>query len=185
MSAANPGSGCPGARQPRPWWNMAWTFVAGAAAIAVSASAQTTFAPRLVWNASPSSPVGLYAVEAATDVRPGDLVVAWPPPASRRLAAVRHYLPLGVPLVKRVAAAGGDRVCGRDRHILINGRKVADRRARDPRGRPMPSWSGCRKLHGRELFLLSQGVSLAFDGRYFGVTRPSEVVGRARALWVR
>ena len=35
--------------------------------------------PRLVWNASASVPIGLYAVETIIDVQTGDLVVVtWP-----------------------------------------------------------------------------------------------------------
>jgi type IV secretory pathway protease TraF len=88
-----------------------------------------------------------------------------------------------VPLVKRAAAVAGDRVCARQRRIFINGKSVALRRARDPSGRPMPWWSGCARLQDGELFLLSAAGPLAFDGRYFGVTRASEVIGRARLLW--
>ena len=141
--------------------------------------------PLLVWNASPSSPVGLYAVKSVSGVRVGDVVVAWPPPAYRRMAAARSYLPFHVPLVKRVAAVAGDRVCARQERILINGRPVAVRRTRDRAGRPMPRWSGCRRLRPSELFLLSAAGPLAFDGRYFGVTGASELVGRARLLWPR
>jgi len=140
-------------------------------------------APRLVWNASPSSPLGLYALSPSARPRPGDTVVAWAPPAARRLAAARGYVPVGVPLVKRVAAATGDRICARGNRILVNGRIAALRRARDPSGRPMPSWSGCLTLRRGELFLLSPHSPLAFDGRYFGVTRAAQLVGRARLLW--
>jgi type IV secretory pathway protease TraF len=67
----------------------------------------------------------------------------------------------------------------------VNGRLAAVRRPRDPRGRIMPSWSGCRVLRSGELFLLSPGVADAFDGRYFGVTRKAELIGKARLLWAK
>src|SRR5690606_17529782 len=60
-------------------------------------------APRLIWNPSASVPIGLYWVDHAVPTR-GDLVLADLPPDARRLAADRSYLPVGVPLVKRVAA---------------------------------------------------------------------------------
>ncbi len=91
--------------------------------------------PLLVWNGSASSPIGLYAVGPATEVRRDHMVMAWPPDEARRLAAERHYLPGNVPLVKRVAAAGGDRVCAVGEAIFINGRLEALRRASDPSGR--------------------------------------------------
>jgi len=139
--------------------------------------------PLLLWNASPSSPVGLYILSSPAGLRVGDMAVAWPPPRARRIAAARSYLPLRVPLVKRVAAVAGDQVCAIGSRILIAGRAVALRRAGDPSGRPMPWWSGCRRLKPGEAFLLSPARPLAFDGRYFGVTHAREIVGKARLLW--
>jgi conjugative transfer signal peptidase TraF len=141
--------------------------------------------PILVWNASPSSTVGPYLLNMRAAPRVGDMVVAWAPADARRLAAARHYLPASVPLVKRVAAVAGERVCARRQKIYVGGRLVARRRSRDPSGRPLPWWSGCRRLGPGELFLLSSGRPDAFDGRYFGITRRFELVGTARLLWPR
>lgn len=138
--------------------------------------------PLLLWNASSSSAIGLYAVTSATGVRAGDTVIAWAPARDRRLAAIRRYVPYHVPLVKSVAAVAGDRVCGKRDRLLVNGRSRAVRRSSDPSGRPMPWWLGCRRLDRGEVLLLS-GDALAFDGRYFGPTSASELVGRARLLW--
>jgi conjugative transfer signal peptidase TraF len=159
-----------------------------AAALAVAAALGSLLwrtSPLLVWNASSSSRIGLYLVSSSASPGRGEMVVAWPPPAARRLAAVRGYLPDGVPLVKTVAGVGGDRVCAAGPRIFIDGRPAAIRRSSDALARPMPWWSGCRRLARHELFLLSPRAPLAFDGRYFGVTRASELVGRARLLWPR
>jgi conjugative transfer signal peptidase TraF len=142
-------------------------------------------APVLLWNASPSSPVGLYWVRDSRPLRIGDTAIAWPPPPARRLAARRYYLPYGVPLVKNVAAVGGTRVCAIGAAVFVNGRAAAVRRSRDRAGRRLPWWSGCHILGNGELFLLSPRVPEAFDGRYFGITRASEVIGEGRLLWPR
>ena len=138
----------------------------------------------LVWNASASAPVGLYRLRVDAPVRRRDMVIAWTPEPVRSLAARRHYLPANVPLVKRVAAVAGDRVCAIGKIISINGRRVATRRRSDAAGRPMPWWSGCRDLRHGEYFLLMDNP-LSFDGRYFGITRRQELVGRAVLLWAR
>ncbi len=139
-------------------------------------------APWLVWNASASAPVGLYRVLPGKPNR-GDLVLVRTPDSVRQLAAERGYLPQTVPLVKRVAAAGGDLICAADNVISINGRVVAERLARDRLGRPLPAWSGCHLLSGDEAFLLMEGVSDSFDGRYFGSVPTAAIIGRLAPLW--
>jgi conjugative transfer signal peptidase TraF len=138
--------------------------------------------PRLVWNASASAPRGLYMVSPETPVLRGDMVIAWAPESARVLAARRRYLPLNVPLVKRVAAVRGDRVCAIGAVITIGNRPVAFRRTRDAAGRSMPWWRGCLTLRSGEVLLLTDAPA-SFDGRYFGPTSSRELVGRATPLW--
>ena len=154
---------------------------AGVTFLGVSALARP--APWLVWNASASAPLGLYAVVHGPAVARGDLVLAEPPDAARQLAAERGYLPADVPLVKRVAALPGDTVCSASVAIIINGRQVAERLSADSRGRPLPTWAGCRLLQGGEVFLLMEGVSDSFDGRYFGPVETTAIIGRLVPLW--
>ncbi|MET3762496.1 S26 family signal peptidase [Sphingomonas sp. UYEF23] len=161
-----------------------WAAV-GMITLALLATIPAAPLPRLVWNASASAPLGLYRVTPGRDLDVDDMVVAWTPLAMRRLAATRHYIPLNVPLVKRVAALEHDIVCAEGPDISINGRWVAARLATDGKGRAMPGWSGCRVLGEGELFLLIEDNPNAFDGRYFGITEPSEVIGRALLLWPR
>ncbi|QPI74382.1 conjugative transfer signal peptidase TraF [Sphingobium sp. Cam5-1] len=141
--------------------------------------------PRLVWNASASAPIGLYAVSPGTAPGRGDMVIAWPPAAARQLAAHRRYLPANVPLVKRVVAVAGDTICGTDRTVTVNGRPVALRRAADAAGRPLPAWQGCIRLAPGMVFLLMAETPDSFDGRYFGPTSARDVIGRAIPLWLR
>ncbi len=138
--------------------------------------------PLFVWNVSASAPRGLYWVAPWHAPARGDMVVAWTPQPWRRLAATRHYLPANVPLVKRVAAVDGDLVCARHGHLSINGRRAARQRPFDGRGRPLPAWQGCRTL-GAGAFLLLMDAPDSFDGRYFGPTEASDMIGRATLLW--
>ncbi|HEX8238274.1 MAG TPA: S26 family signal peptidase [Allosphingosinicella sp.] len=140
--------------------------------------------PLLVWNVSASAPLGLYAVGSPNLVQAGEMVVAWTPEPARSLAAQRRYLPSNVPLVKKVAAARGGRVCAVGQAIWVNGRHVAARREVDSRGRPLPWWTGCRDLGEGEYFLLMDNPD-SFDGRYFGVTDRQDMIGRAILLWAR
>jgi conjugative transfer signal peptidase TraF len=140
-------------------------------------------APRLVWNASASAPLGLYRVEVGARIARGDAVLAVLPDAPRRLAAERLYLPADVPLIKHVAAMAGDRICGEGDGVSINGRVVAHRLAHDSKGRPLPRWTGCRVLADSEVLLLMAGVPGSFDGRYFGPVDAAQIVGKLLPLW--
>jgi type IV secretory pathway protease TraF len=166
----------------RSHWARSSALAALALVIGIGCTLHARPLPVLLWNASASSTPGLSLVSSVTFLHPGDIAIAWPPPAARRLADARHYLPMGVPLVKRVAAVSGDRVCGTGPTVTVDGRLAAVRRARDPSGRVLPWWSGCRLLGPGELLLLSD-MPDAFDGRYFGVTSPAQVIGRGRLLW--
>lgn len=141
--------------------------------------------PRMLWNASPSAPVGLYAVEPGVPVNAGDMVIAQVPAGFRKLAAERHYIPANVPLVKRVAATAGNQVCALGSDLFLDGGWLADRRPTDAGGRPMPWWQGCVRLHRGQLFLLMTGKKASFDGRYFGVTGSADIIGKAQLLWPR
>ena len=152
--------------------------------VLVAAPALYAPAPRLVWNASASAPVGLYWVWPGDAPARGDMAVAWAPPRWRALAARRHYLPANVPLVKRAAAVQGDRVCASGPRILVEGKRVATRQSHDPRGRELPWWQGCRRLARGEYLLLMDAPG-SFDGRYFGVSDRRDLVGRARLIWRR
>lgn len=162
--------------------HLALAALIGCVTVPLVASALWSPPTLLVWNASASAPIGLYRVHADGPIRRGDMVVAWTPEPARSLAATRRYLPVNVPLVKRVAAAAGDRVCAVGSIVSINGRRVATRRQSDAAQRPMPWWTGCRLLGDEEYFLLMDSP-LSFDGRYFGVTRHSDILGGAELLW--
>lgn len=141
--------------------------------------------PRLVWNASASAPIGLYAVSPGAALQRGDMVIAWPPAQARQLAARRHYLPSNVPLVKRVVGVTGDRICAVDHVVTLNDRPVTIRRATDAEGRDLPAWQGCIRLGPAMVFLLMTETPNSFDGRYFGPTLAQDVIGKATPLWLR
>lgn len=142
-------------------------------------------APRLMWNASASAPIGLYAIHPTYDPREGELVAIMPPERLARWMATRHYVPFGIPLLKHVAAKAGQQVCRHGVQILIDSKVVATARAQDSHGRPMPHWRGCRRLQSGELFLLNPSVQDSLDSRYFGQLPATQMIGEARPLFVR
>jgi len=151
--------------------------ISGVALIGFSAIAHT---PLLVWNASASAPIGLYRVMSGAPKR-GDLVLVRPTNPIAKLAAERRYLPMGVPLIKRIAAMGGDDICAFDGAIIINGKIVARQIEADNEGRPVPRWNECRALDADEIFLLLKPAD-SFDSRYFGPVPRAQIIGRLAPL---
>ena len=136
-----------------------------------------------VWNATASVPTGLYAIRGKASLHVGERVAIEPPPELRRLLAERHYLPTGVPLLKRIAAVRGQRVCRDALSITIDGQYVGAARPQDRLGRPLPTWAGCHVLRIGELFVMNPAAPDSFDGRYFGALRLTHVIGRAAPVW--
>jgi conjugative transfer signal peptidase TraF len=154
-----------------------------AGVLAMLASDLVEARPLLVYNPSPSAPIGFYRIVPATDLRVGDMVVFRTPPLFAALFAERGYLPRGVSLIKRVVAMAGMAVCEQDGQLAIGGAHVADALPVDGHGRPMPIWRGCRALGKQEFFaLMSYPASL--DGRYFGPVPTALIIGKAVPLWI-
>lgn len=141
-------------------------------------------APRLVWNVSASAPVGLYRVSPGQPASSGALSLIEPDKPLALWLARRHYLPLGVPLIKRVAATAGQSVCRTGDRVTIDGREVAVARRHDRAGRPLPVWTGCRTLRAEEMFLLNEAAD-SLDGRYFGPVSTRGMIGVVRPVLTR
>ena len=155
--------------------------VVGMAAIATPN--RDEYSPSVVWNASASAPIGLYRVAAADGFEVGALVIVRPPEPLAKFLSERGYLPLGVPLLKRVEALPGQTICRNGALITVDGIARAPARERDRMGRSLPHWQGCRVVADHEVFLMNWDVPDSFDGRYFGPLPASAVVGRAVPLF--
>jgi conjugative transfer signal peptidase TraF len=139
--------------------------------------------PRFVWNASESVPLGLYSVEPVGKLAVTNLVVAMPPDPLATFLAERGYLPLGVPLIKRILALPGQSVCRNELAIIVDGIKTSTALAHDRRGRALPLWQGCRVIAQGEVFLMNWDEPASLDGRYFGPIPLHAIVGRAKPVW--
>ncbi len=162
-----------------PWKTLVTTLVASGA-VAIS---DAPVRPSLVWNATASAPIGLYRVEPVARPKLMELMVVRPPEALAGFLAEGGYLPRGVPLLKRVAALGGQRVCRNGRIVSVDGVPLGDALDRDRRGRQLPVWQGCTVLTGAQVFLFNPDRPDSLDGRYFGPLPRETIVGRARPVW--
>jgi conjugative transfer signal peptidase TraF len=139
--------------------------------------------PRFVWNASESVPIGLYTVHPAVRLAVTNLVVAMPPQPLATFLAERRYLPIGVPLIKRILALPGQSVCRSDLLISVDGIEMGAALEHDRYGRALPTWQGCRVIAEGEVFLMNWDEPRSLDSRYFGPVPLSAIVGRAEPVW--
>ena len=170
---------------------LRWT----AALVAVIAFVAWT-APHIMYNFTPSMPVGFYWIwRPHGPVKVGDVVMACVPldtPAARE-GLRRHYLPMHrfgtlrcpgnvYPVVKPVVAVPGDTVTlsmagvSVNHHLLRNTAIIAN----DPQDRPvwhMPLKSYLVPAH--TYWLISGLNRLSFDSRYWGPVTRADIVRRA------
>ncbi|MPZ44226.1 MAG: S26 family signal peptidase [Betaproteobacteria bacterium] len=160
--------------------------IAATAGIGLAALAWSTLATpslQLIYNVSDSVPIGWYRIRPAHDWHVGSIVLAKVPAAFRRLAAERSYLPIHVPILKRIGAVSPQHVCILGRVVYIDFVPIATILEADRLSRRMPAWAACRRLTRDELFLLSVDNPASFDSRYFGPIQASTVIGRADRIW--
>jgi conjugative transfer signal peptidase TraF len=152
---------------------LAWAIAPCVAGAALTAAAPQ---PSVLWNGTASEPVGLYIRTAS-------------PPAAGRIIAFRAPAPafpyaddrMGylhrLTILKEIAAGQGDVVCTRSGVLTINGRWRAPVFERDPRGRLLPQWRGCRVLAKDEFFVFSDRIPNSFDSRYYGPVMRAQIMG--------
>jgi len=162
---------------------IATLITAVTAVVALSSTILSRPAPRLIWNASESVPIGLYSVRRTGKLVVSDLVVAFPPEPLASFLARGAYLPLGLPLIKRIVALTGQHVCRDQLRITVDGTDMGMARDRDHRGASLPVWQGCRTLTEGEVFLMNWDEPSSLDSRYFGPIPVTAIVGRAKPLW--
>ncbi len=159
-------------------------MTAGGVSAALVLTALVAMPKRFAYNRTSSAALGFYRLTDPGPPRVGAEVLAQLPPHVARLASERRYLPIGVPVLKRIAANPGATVCRNGAIVTIDAVVAARALPRDRVGRPLPVWNGCRRLGPDEVFLLSGTDPAAFDGRYFGPIPTTLIQAEARPLWI-
>ncbi|MET4036670.1 MULTISPECIES: S26 family signal peptidase [unclassified Bradyrhizobium] len=153
------------------------------AAAALVATISLEPLPLYIWNASASVPIGLYRLRPAMRFHVTELLAVLPREPLATFLDLNGYLPVGVPMLKRVLALPGQTVCRNGLMISVDDIAMGEARDRDARGRPLPKWQGCRVVGDGELFLMNWQSDDSLDGRYFGFLSASTVIGRVLPVW--
>ena len=161
------------------------TILTASIAIGLVLSTVGGSTPHYIWNASNSVPIGLYRVQPASQLTVTELVAVQPPDLLAAFLDLNGYLPIGVPMLKRVLALPGQTVCRNGLTIAIDGIDMGNARERDGRGRPLPAWHGCRVIADGDVFVMNWQSEDSLDGRYFGPLPAAAVIGRAVPVWTK
>jgi conjugative transfer signal peptidase TraF len=140
-------------------------------------------APSYIWNASDSVPIGLYRLRPVEQLHVTELVVIRPPEPLETFLDLNGYLPIGVPMLKRVLALPGQTICRIGLSISVDGIDVGQAHDRDGRGRPLPVWHGCQIVADGDVFVMNWQSADSLDSRYFGPLPASAVIGKAVPVW--
>ena len=162
---------------------LRYVMVTTVATLGIAFAGFVPTAPRLVWNASASVPIGFYTVAPDDRIAVPDLVAVIPPEPFASFMVERGYVARDVPLLKHVLGLPGQRLCRDGRAIIVDGVPLGEARDHDSFGRDLPVWQGCRVIAEGEVFLMNPDVGDSLDGRYFGPFPASAVIGRAIPLF--
>ena len=135
--------------------------------------------PLVLYNRTPSLPIGWY-IYCGASIHRGDVVAFALPPTAWSYARLRGES-TRVLLLKHVLAIRGDLVSTLHGELRINGAFVGSIAAVDSAGRPLPQWMACRILADDEL-LVGSTHPRSFDSRYFGPIHANQVLGLYRKL---
>jgi type IV secretory pathway protease TraF len=136
--------------------------------------------PLIIYNESPSAPVGFYIRDGAAP-GPGRFVTVRASAVAPGYARLRGFDDASDRFIKRVAAGPGAQICARGDEVTIGGSIALPRQSFDALGRPLPAWSECRALGADEFFLLGATPS-SFDSRYWGPVRADTIDGVWRPI---
>ena len=159
---------------------LAWAVLPGLGVAALGAAIPQ---PAVLWNPTPSEPIGLYVRHAGAP-RTGSIIAFRAPPAAFPYADGRMSYLHRVPILKAVAAGENDQVCTDRGELTINGHWRGLVLRRDGRGLRLPAWRGCRILARGEYFVFSNRVPNSFDSRYYGPINQPSIVGVFEPLLV-
>ena len=110
-----------------------------AATLLVACTIAAERAPRYIWNASASVPIGLYRLRPTGQLFATELVAVEPPEPLATFLESRLYLPRGIPMLKQVLALPGQTVCREALTVTVDKSTVGKARARDSRAGRCPT----------------------------------------------
>ena len=141
--------------------------------------------PKLLYNPSPSAPVGWYKVKHKNGYEVGDMVAVQLPDWAEELAVKRGYIPPDIPVIKTIVGGPGDEYCVHESWLEVGDGRSFYIYHTDSRMRDMPVLTdGCRRLEVGKYLIASVSYDRSFDSRYFGPVDVSGIIGTVHFIGV-
>ena len=160
-----------------------YVMIATVTVLGITVVSVIPVAPKLIWNATASVPIGFYRIAPSETLALNDLVVVMPPEPFAGFMVERGYIGRDMPILKHVMGLPGQCLCRTGRNVTIDDIPLGEARERDNRGRDLPVWQGCRQLADGDIFLMNPEIGDSLDGRYFGPFPAAAVIGRAIPIY--
>jgi len=139
--------------------------------------------PKLLYNPSPSAPVGWYKVETRNGYELGDMVAVQLPDWAEELAVKRGYLAPDTPVIKTIVGGPGDEYCVHESRLEVGNDQSFYIHHADSQMREMPVLPvGCRRLDVGKYLIASVSYDRSFDSRYFGPVDVSGIIGAVHLM---
>lgn len=149
-------------------------FLAAALAASALCAATVLQLETVLYNHSPSLPVGFYLRRSAPPTR-GAIVTVRALDVAPVEATQRAFTGRSDRFLKRIAAVAGDEVCLSETAVIVAGRTLL-RRGDHQRAPHASSPYGCRLLAPDEYFLVGDTPD-SFDSRYWGAVSRDKIEG--------
>jgi len=142
---------------------------------------------KVIYNNTPSYPMGLYLVEKKASYDKGDLVLVCMGDNKDFLSKNKGYIKKSIiyckngfaPLIKKIVAMDGDKVEVTQREVLINGQKQKNSSLIEE----VKPCYGVHTLKQGEMWIMSDYHPASFDSRYFGTVATKNILGGVRYFW--
>ena len=138
----------------------------------------------LIFNATPSKPLGFYRLKKKDVFEQGDLVMFSVPAGIEELVRTRNYIPPKGHLMKNIIGGAGDTYCIHDQKFYVGDKLIGPIFATDSKNRPLPQHAaGCHKVPPEYMLIGIAEIERSFDSRYFGPVPTNTILGIAEPLW--
>ena len=145
----------------------------------------TKFSPILYYNQSASIPKGLYySTSYDGTIEKGDIVVFNPPPDVAQFAFERGYLPHNYPMMKKVAATGGDEVLSTKDTFFAAGICLGPISPVDSDGRELKPYPYNHYIVKDNEIIVVGTHEKSWDSRYYGPIPTDRVITKVKPLYL-